>query len=376
MVTETGFTVGIEEEYLIVDRETRELVREAPPSLMAECQEALGEQVSPEFLQCQIEIGTRVCSDLAGARDELRRLRSSISELVSGHGLAMMAASTHPFSARGATELTKKDRYEGLAHDLQQVARRLIISGMHVHVAIEDPEARIDLLGQAAYILPHLLALSTSSPYWEGTDTGLQSYRIAVWDELPRTGMPPEFSSFSEYERHVDVLVRAGVIADATKVWWDLRPSARFPTLEMRISDICTNLEDGLAIAALYRCWLRMLTRLRQSNQRWRTYIPMLLNENRWRAQRYGIDEGLIDFGRGEIVPYPELLDELIALVTPDAEALDCVGEINHARTIITRGTSAHGQRRAYRAARAGGADHHEALTAVVDWLIEASMDF
>ena len=256
-----------------------------------------------------------------------------------------------------------------LAEDLQAVVSRLLISGMHVHVGLDDDELRIDLMGQVTYILPHLLALSTSSPFWAGHETGLKSYRLAVWDEMPRTGLPEHFESFAEYERHVEVLVRAGVIEDATKLWWDVRPSARFPTLEMRISDLCTRLEDTLCIAALYRCWLRMLYRLRRSNQRWRQYRGLLLNENRWRAQRYGIDSGLIDFGRGELVPYPVLLDEIIELVLPDAEHLGCADEVVHARTILERGTSAHWQVRTYNDAVAAGQTQGAALVQVVDML-------
>ena len=185
------------------------------------------------------------------------------------------------------------------------MARRLVICGMHVHVGIEDDELRIDLLGQAAYFLPHLLALSTSSPFWEGQATGLKSYRLSVFDELPRTGMPHQFGSYSEYARTIEVLVNAGLIEDATKIWWDLRPSARFPTLEMRITDVCPLLADGITIAALFRCILRMLYRLRRENQRWRYYPPFLVRENRWRAQRYGTTEGMVDFGKGAVVPFP-----------------------------------------------------------------------
>jgi carboxylate-amine ligase len=224
------------------------------------------------------------------------------------------------------------------------------------------------------YILPHLLVLSTSSPFWEGKDTGLRSYRIAVWNELPRTGIPEHFESFAEYKRHVDVLVDAGVIEDSTKVWWDIRPSNRFPTLEMRVSDICTHLDDGVCIAALYRCWLRMLYRLRVANQRWRKYANLLLNENRWRAQRYGFDQGLIDFGRGAVVPYPELLQEILDYVMEDAEYFDCVDEVKHAITILQNGTSAHWQCDTFASAKANGADDREAIKAVVEMLIEQTM--
>ncbi len=369
-----AFTIGIEEEYMLVDRVSRNLISETPPSMMPRCEALLEGRVSPEFLQCQIEVGTRVCSNIAEARAELAHLRRTVASVAAEHGLALIAASTHPFAQSDQLKHTPKARYDQLADDLQGVVRRLLISGMHVHVGIGDDELRIDLMGQVNYILPHLLALSTSSPFWRGHNTGLKSYRIAVWDEMPRTGLPEHFESFSEYTRHVNALVGVGVIEDATKIWWDIRPSHRFPTLEIRIADICTRLDDGVTIAALYLCWLRMLYRLRSKNQRWRRYLMMLVKENRWRAQRYGIDEGLIDFGRGEIVPYPDLMEEFIELIAEDADALDCVQEVNHAKDIIAHGTSAHRQIRVYDQARQEGCSQQDALNAVVDMLIEDTL--
>jgi carboxylate-amine ligase len=366
--------VGIEEEYMLVDPETRNLISKTPESMLPRCEELLESRVSPEFLQCQIEVGTSVCQTVAAARDELAHLRRTVASVAREHGLALVAVSTHPIATSKVLHHTHKDRYDQLAKDLQGVVRRLTISGMHIHVGIEDDEQRIDLMGQAVYILPHLLALSTSSPFWRGHNTGLKSYRVAVWDEMPRTGLPEHFESYSEYERHVNVLIDAGVIEDATKIWWDIRPSARFPTLEMRINDICTRLDDGVAIAAIYLCWLRMLYRLRRRNQRWRRYLMMLVQENRWRAQRYGIDEGLIDFGRGEIVPYADLFEEMMDLIHEDAEAMGCVQEVNHARKIVEEGTSAHRQLTVYNHAIAEGRSEDEALRDVVDMLIEDSM--
>ncbi len=212
---------------------------------------------------------------------------------------------------------------------------------MHVHVGIEDDELRIDLMNQMRYFLPHLLMLSTSSPFWQGEDTGLKSYRLAVLDEMPRTGIPGTFESYGQYRRTIDVLVNAGVIGDATKIWWDLRPSDRFPTLEMRVSDVCPRAEDAVTIAALYVCITRMLYRLRRQNLSWRGYPLFLLEENRWRAQRYGVSETLFDFGKGKLVPFAELLDELLELVAEDAAALGCEDEVARARTIAREGTSA-----------------------------------
>ena len=316
-------------------------------------------------------MGTRVCETVAEARADLSYLRATVAEIADEHGLAPIAASTHPFAHWGEQRHTDKDRYNILADDLQGVARRLLIGGMHVHVGIEDDELRIDLMNQVSYFLPHLLALSTSSPFWRGDNTGLMSYRICVFDELPRTGLPERFASYKEYLRLVAVMVEAGLIEDATKLWWDVRPSARFPTLEMRLTDVCTYLDDAACVAALYQCILRMLYRLRITNQRWRTYPRMLINENRWRAQRYGVDDGLVDFGKGEIVPYPELMEELLELVAEDAEALKCESEISRARTIITEGTSAHRQVKVYDDMLAAGGNEEEALKAVVDLLVE-----
>ena len=371
---EPPFTVGLEEEYLLVDAHTRDLIHDAPPEMLAQCEALLEGQVTPEFLQCQIEVGTRVCATIGEARADLERLRATVASVARDHGLRLLAASTHPFAVWGQQKRTHKERYEAIERDLQEVVRRLVICGMHVHVGIDDDELRIDLMNQVGYVLPHLLALATSSPFWQGHDTGLKSYRISVWDEMPRTGLPEHFQSHGEFQRYLGMLIDAGIVEDGTKLWWDIRPSVRFPTLEMRICDVCTRLEDAVCIAALYLCWLRMLYRLRVKNQRWRSYPRLLVAENRWRAQRYGIDKGLIDFGRGAVVDYPELLEEMLELCAEDAEALQCTGDVEHARRILARGTSAHRQVRTYGDALAGGASEREALEAVVDVLVEETM--
>lgn len=370
MYKEPPFSIGIEEEYLLVDPETRDLASNPPDAILRDCEKRLGSLVTPEFLRSQIEIGTKVCTSIKEVAGELAGMRRCIREVVGDYGLAMIAASTHPIADWDSQQHTNKERYNVLAQDLQAVARRLLICGMHVHVGIGDDELRIDLMNQVTYFLPHLLALSSSAPFWRGENTGLKSYRIAVWNELPRTGIPPQFDSFGDYQRHVDVLINAGVIEDATKLWWDVRPSARFSTLEMRITDICTRLEDTICIAALYLCILRMLWRLRRNNQRWRLYSHILINENRWRAQRYGLDEGLIDFGLGRIVPYADLFDEVLTLIGEDMDFFDCRAEVEHGRTILARGTSAHKQVAIFEAALAAGEDQAGALRAVVDMLI------
>lgn len=370
-IPEPEFTVGIEEEYLLVDKETRDLCNDTPETMVEECAALCGGQVTPEFLRSQIEVGTRPCRTIAEARTDLRALRHAVIQVSGRYGLVPIAASTHPFGRWHEQQHTEKERYDILEHDMQAAARRLLICGMHVHVGIADNDLRIDLLNQFNYFLPHLLALSCSSPFWEGENTGLLSYRLTVFDALQRTGIPEQFSSYAEYERHINILKSAGVIDDASKVWWDLRPSARYPTLEARIMDVCTYLDDAACIAALTVCIMRMLYRLRTNNQRWRAYARMLVTENRWRAMRYGPDEGMIDFGKGEIVPLDALLEELIELVGEDADALDCTAELVHARTILARGTSAHRQLATYEQALGSGLNRQEALQAVVDMLVE-----
>jgi carboxylate-amine ligase len=368
---EPSFTIGIEEEYLLVDRATRDLVCEMPPRLFEDCERALRGQVAREFLKSQIEVETHVHPTAGAAGAELKALRRSMADLADRHGLAPIAASTHPFAHWGAQQATERARYQAIADDLAGVGRRLVFCGMHVHVGVEDDELRIDLMNQARYFLPHLLVLSTSSPFAEGEDTGLKCYRLAAYNELPRTGLPQRFGSWAEYRDTVDLLVRNGVIEDASKIWWDLRPSARFPTLELRIPDVCTLLEDAVCVAALYVSILRMLYRIRRSNQTWRPYPLFLLSENRWRAQRYGVTGTLFDFGKGELVPFGDLIDELLAMVSGDAEALGCRGEVEHARTIVARGTSADRQVARFHRFVAQGAPRKAALHAVVDCLID-----
>ena len=364
------FTIGIEEEYLLVDKATRSLVVNPPKSLLKECKELLGNQVTNELLLSQIEIGTKVCHNVQEAHEDLSKLRKNIVEVTARHGLAPIACSTHPFSRWSEQEQTPKDRYELLTKEMQAVARRMLICGMHVHVGINDDELRIDLMSQLSYFLPHLLSLSCSSPFWNGEDTGLKSYRLTIFDNLPRTGIPTEFQSFSDYKRHIEILTNAGVMEDSTKIWWDIRPSAKYPTLETRIMDVCTRIDDAISLTALVVSTLRALYRLRMKNQRWRDYSSMLIRENRWRAMRYSFDEGLIDFGKGSIVPFEELLDEFIEISIEDAKTLGCDKEVMATKNILKRGTSAHRQLKTYELSIAAGKNKDEALNDVVDMLI------
>ena len=370
MAEEPAWSIGIEEEYLLVERESGALITEQPPGILEKVADLHHGLVARELFSSQLEIGTGICTDFKHLRADIGLLRLAVTEAAADYGLAPIAASSHPFASPHQQKVTEGERYQALADDLQGVSRGLVISGLHVHVGIEDPDLRVDLMNQVTYFLPHLLALSTSSPFWEGRNTGLKSYRMAVFRSLPRTGLPEKFDSWAEYRRHVDVLVKAGVIEDSTKVWWDIRPSERYPTLEMRVTDLPTRMEDTVAVAAMYVCLLRMLWRLKVENRRWRSYANFLVSENLWRAERYGISDRLIDFGKGEMVPMPDLVEEMIELVRPDAEALDCVKEVEHTRTICQRGTSADRQLAVYNEALTEGATEAEALNAVAQTLI------
>ena len=369
-----SLTLGVEEEYLLVDPETRDLVASPPPKFMETCKERLGNAVGHELLQAQVEVGTPVCQDVGEVRRELTKLRRGVADIAGEFGMAMIAASTHPFARAKEQTRVHNERYDRLISDLRALADRMLICGMHVHAAIEDEELRIDLMNQATYFLPHLLALSTSSPFWEGSSTGLKSYRPTCFGDLPRTGLPEYFSSAAAWHEMLGQLAQTGLCEDPSKIWWDLRPSCRFPTLEMRICDICTSLEDTVTIAALYQAILAALYRSRANNQSWRRYRPILIAENRSLAQRYGIDSTLADFGALSCKPFGELLDEIIELVQIEAARFGCLAEVEHTRTILQRGTSADRQIDVYTRARSAGADAHEGCCAVVDWLIEETM--
>lgn len=376
MRAEPSFTIGIEEEYLLVDRETRDLVAEPPAALIERGVAETDGLMTREFLQSQLEVGTRKCASVREAAAEIRDLRSTLSSIASDFGYAIVAASTHPFGDWTTQRFTPRERYDELAQDHGVVARRMLICGMHVHVGIDDDELRVDLMEQATYFLPHILALSTSSPFWHGYPTGLRCYRLSIFDGMPRTGLPEAFDSWAEYQRHVGVLIHAGQIEDSSKIWWDLRPSGRFPTLEMRIADVCTTAAHGASVAAVFQSVLSMLFHLKRDNQRWRTYSTMLIEENRWRAQRYGIDEGLIDFGLGQVVPCSDLVEELLEMLAPAGRRLNCLDELYGIRSIMTGGTSAHRQIAVYDEALADGAEREEAVRRVVDFLIDETVNF
>jgi carboxylate-amine ligase len=373
-LTAPSLTLGLEEEYLLVDPVSRDLVAAPPEEFMQRCQDRLGEQVTHELLQAQVEVGTTVCQDVGAARAALLELRAGIAATAREFGMAMIAASTHPFANWRAQKKVEKERYRVLARDMQALASRLVICGMHVHAGIEDDELRIDLMNQATYFLPHLLALSSSSPFWEGQPTGLKAYRPTVFGDLPRSGLPEHFASADEWRHMLHVLKQTGLCDDATKIWWDIRPSAKYPTLEMRACDVCTRLDDAITVAALWQSILATLYRLRASNQTWRRYRRTLVEENKWLAQRHGILAELADFGVLACKPFGVLVEEMIELVRDEAMRLGCLPEVLRAREILDRGTSADRQLSVHARARAAGATEHEAAQAVVDWLIEETM--
>ncbi|SDL83583.1 carboxylate-amine ligase [Aliiruegeria lutimaris] len=368
-----AFSIGIEEEYLLVDPETRALCARPPREFMVKCQNLLGPKVVHEFLQSQVEIGTNVCETIAEAREDLRHLRETVAQCAKDFGMRMIAASTHPWAHWSEQEPVDMERYRILGAEHRTLARRMAICGMHVHAGINDKNLRVDLMGQVTYFMPYLLALSTSSPFWEGHDTGLKAFRPIIIGDLPRSGFPEVFDSWSDWTELLDDLAATGMVMDPSKIWWDIRPSGKHPTLEIRICDICTHIADGLTIAALYQSILAYLFHLRRSNERRRTYRRILLAENKWRAMRYGVEAEMADFGKRKLLAFADLTDELVELLRPFAEDLGCIREVEHARTIARRGTSSDEQLRIFNAALAQGATEHNAQVAVVDWLIEES---
>jgi glutamate---cysteine ligase / carboxylate-amine ligase len=359
-------TLGIEEEYQIIDPETRELAQRND-KLVERGTAVLQDQIKPEFMRSQVEIGTKPCRNVAEARAEIVRLRSTVAALAREEGLRMVAASTHPTSSWSRQELTSAARYEKLAADLKDVARRLLIFGMHVHVGIEDPELRIDVLNQARYFIPHILALSTSSPFWAGRDTGLKSYRSVIFENMPRSGIPPTFRAYSEYERFIATLIETGCIEEPTKIWWDIRPHPTFPTLEFRMADVCTRVDEAMCVAAILQALVAKLIQLRRDNRSWRHYRHHLITENKWRAVRYGIDGKLIDFGTRAEVPMRLLTLELLELVDDVVDGLGSRQEIDYVHRILRGGSSADRQLRTFR--KTGD------LKTVVDQLVTESVE-
>jgi carboxylate-amine ligase len=345
------FTVGIEEEYQIVHPETRELTSYVQ-EFFDSGRVILKDQLKPEFLRSQIEVGSRICNSMQEARTEICRLRREISRLAEEKGLRVAAAGTHPFTSWTTQQVTAGERYTKHEQSMADIARQMLVFGMHVHVAIEDRELMVDVMNQSRYFLPHLLALSTSSPFWYGRETGLMSYRTIILGNLPRAGIPPAFSSWAEYQEFVDTLVRTNCIDEPTKIWWDIRPNPKYPTLEFRFPDICTRVDEVICIAALLLAVVAKLIQLRQSNVQWRQYRRNLLAENKWRAVRYGIHGKLIDFGKSGEAPLRSLVEELLELVDDVLDELRIREEVAYVHKILDEGTSADRQLEVYRQSR------------------------
>src|SRR6266700_2312579 len=360
------FTLGIEEEFQIVDPRTREL-RSHVSEFLEEGKMILGEQIKPAMIQSMIEVGTGICRNIQEARADITRLRSIISGLAAKNGLAIVAASTHPFSRWQDQKIYEDERYELLVEELQAVARSLLIFGLHVHVGVADPDRRIHIMNAARYFLPHVLALSTSSPFWLGHNTGLKSYRTEVFKKFPRTDIPDHFDSFASFQRYIDLLVKTNCIDNGKKIWWDVRPHAFFPTLEFRVCDIPTRVDDTIAIAALFQAIVAKLNSLIDKNLGFRLYRRALIQENKWRAVRYGLEGKLIDFGKQKEVPVRDLIRELLEFVDDVLDDLGSRKEVEHVHTILERGTSADEQLRVFR--------ETNDLTKVVDRLIELTVE-
>ncbi|MGD2079118.1 MAG: carboxylate-amine ligase [Chloroflexota bacterium] len=369
-------TLGIEEEYQIIDPETRNLSSYISELLIQDEQRPVSLNIMPELMQSQVEVGSHVCRNVKEIRQEVIRLRREVSALAEENGLKIAAASTHPFAKWEEQNITEGVRYKELLDDMQRVARGLLIFGMHVHVGFgSDAESKnlmIEIMNQARYFIPHLLALSTSSPFWHGYNTGLKSYRSVVFEMLPRTGIPHSFGSWSEYELYARTLEKVGSFGKrdpVAKIWWDIRPHPKFDTLEFRIADICTKVDEAVCVAALFQAICAKLLKLRRSNMAWRHYRHMHITENKWRAVRYGIHGEMIDFGIEESVPYHFLMEELLEIVDDVLDELGSREEVEYLRTILREGNSADRQIAVYNQ-HGGDENRKEALKAVVDNLI------
>jgi glutamate---cysteine ligase / carboxylate-amine ligase len=361
------FTLGVEEEFQIVHPETREL-RSYVSKLLEEGgkQSLLRERVRPEMHQSMVETGTGICRDIRQARSEICELRSELNGLASKHGLRIVAAGTHPFSDWKSQEITDGERYKVIVEDLQDVARANLIFGLHVHVGIKDKEVAMALANQVRYFLPHILALSTSSPFWLGRNSGLKSIRSEIFKRFPRTGIPGHFDAYHQFQSYVDLLIKTGCIDNAKKIWWDVRAHPFFDTVEVRICDMSTRIDDTVALAALIQAIMGKLYLLYKRNLGFREYARELVEENKWRAVRYGIDGQLIDFGKQAQVPLRSLISELLDFVSEAADIFKSQDELDRIRQILVEGTSADKQLAIYAKTQS-----HQA---VVDHLISETM--
>jgi glutamate---cysteine ligase / carboxylate-amine ligase len=358
-----SFTIGIEEEYQTIDPVTRDLRSHIATEMLAKGKLRLEERVKAEMHQSVVEVGTRICKTIADAREDLYDLRRQMIGLAREHDLVLVAGATHPFADWRAQEIYPDPRYAQVVEDLQLVARANLIFGLHVHVGIEDREAAIRVMNSMRYFLPHILALSTNSPFWRGIKTGLKSYRAKVFDKFPRTNIPDSFASYSEFEAFVNLLVKTKCLDNGKRIWWDIRPHPFFNTIEVRVCDIPMRAEETLAIAALIQATAAKLYLLHERNQDWRQYSRALIMENKWRAVRYGLDGKLIDFGKETEVPERELIVEYIDFVDEVVDELESRDAINYIHTILREGTGADRQLKKF--------DETNDLKAVVDYMAE-----
>ncbi|MGO4881923.1 MAG: carboxylate-amine ligase [Bryobacteraceae bacterium] len=358
-----SLNIGIEEEYQTIDPETRDLRSHIGLEMIEKGKAVLTERVKPEMHQSVIEAGTRVCANIQECKDEIYMIRRSLVELANQHGLRLAAAASHPFADWSTQEIYPDQRYHTIVEDMQMVARANLIFGLHVHIGIEDPETAIHIMNAARYFLPHILALSTNSPFWRGMDTGLKSYRCKVFDKFPRTNIPDYFPSYGEYESFINLLVKTNCIDDAKKIWWDIRPHPYFNTLEFRVCDIPMRAEETIALAALIQATVAKLYKLHSQNQGFRLYRRALIMENKWRALRYGIDGKLIDFGKRVEVPFRDLMEEYFEIIDDVVDELGSRQEINYLREILKNGTGADRQLRVWN-------ETHD-MKKVVDYIIE-----
>ena len=357
------FTIGIEEEYQTIDPETRDLRSHIHAEILEKGRLLLQERVKAEMHQSVVEVGTGVCKNIKEAKAEVKMLRRDIIRLAKENGLRLASVATHPFSDWRTQEINPDDRYKNIVEDMQLVARANLIFGLHVHIGIEDRETAIHMMNHARYFLPHLLALSTNSPFWLGMNTGLKSYRCKVFDKFPRTNIPDYFPSWGEYENFIKLLIKTNCIDNAKKIWWDIRPHPFFDTLEFRVCDLPMRVDETIALAALIQATVAKLYKLYSQNQGFRLYRRSLLMENKWRAARYGINGKLIDFGKSMEVPERELIEEYLEFVDDVLDELDCREEVEYIREIMQMGTGADRQLDVYR--KTGD------MKAVVDYIIE-----
>ncbi|HEU5273493.1 MAG TPA: carboxylate-amine ligase [Xanthobacteraceae bacterium] len=368
-----AYSIGIEEEYFLVDAATKTVAAERPAKFFAAAKAALGPQFRGELLQSQIEVTTEPHHDMATARTELRHLRAAIAAIAAEHGLAILAAGTHPTATWECALQSPAHRYDVVMHDLQMLGQRNMLCGLHVHVELPDGEDRVDVMCRMLPYVPLFIALATSSPFWRSRMTGLKGYRLAAYDELPRTGVPELFRKAEEFEAYIAALTKAGVIDDASYVWWALRPSLQHPTLELRAPDSCTLVDDSIAIAALYRSLARRLVRNPLLNADMTAVSRAIVVENKWRAQRYGVNGTFASPDGSGAVTVADQLEQVLAEVLPDAAELGCSNHVSRCRDIVGAGTSADAQIAVFEA-HAKGSSSERALEAVNDWLASATL--